>query len=326
MQDLFGRSVHYLRVSVTDRCNLRCAYCRPPGPIEPAFHAQILTYEELLRLCRVFARLGFDRFRLTGGEPLVRKDLVPFVGRLREALPGALLALTTNGLLLGAHAEELKRAGLDRVNVSLDSLREETFRLITGAPGAGRVLEGVEAALGAGFAPVKLNVVVMRGVNEGEIPRFVERFREDAVYIRFIEFMPYGINGWNEEKVYPHEAIFSDLSARFVLRPREREGGGPSRDFDVEGAACRVGIISPLTRSFCTDCNRLRLTSDGCVRACLFGGGETDLRALLRSGAPDGALEEAIRAAILSKPRDHNLSADTLTPLHFCRSMRQVGG
>jgi cyclic pyranopterin phosphate synthase len=326
MRDLFGRDVHYLRVSVTDRCNLRCAYCRPPRPIEPAFHSQILSYEEILRLCVIFSRLGFDKFRLTGGEPLLRRDFVPFVRRLREALPEALLALTTNGLLLAEHAENLKSAGLDRVNVSLDTLREEIFRFITGSTGAARVLEGVEAALGAGLAPVKLNVVVMRGVNEGEIPRFVERFRGKRVYIRFIEFMPYGINGWDRDKVYPHEAILADLSARFTLRPRDQEGGGPSRDFDVEGAACRVGIISPLTRSFCADCNRLRLTSDGQVRACLFGSEEVDLKALLRGTADDGAIEESIRGAILSKPRDHNLSADTVTPQHFRRSMRQVGG
>lgn len=326
MRDRFGRDVHYLRVSVTDRCNLRCAYCRPPKTIEPACHAAILSYEEILRLCGIFARLGFDKFRLTGGEPLLRRDFVPFVRRLRQALPQAHLALTTNGLLLSAHARALKEAGLDRVNVSLDSLEEETFRLITGSEGAGKVLAGIAAALEAGFAPLKVNVVVMRGVNHGEIARFVERFRDDRVYIRFIEFMPYGVNGWAEEKVYPHEAILADLAVRFALRPRDREGSGPSRDFDVAGAACRVGIISPLTRSFCTDCNRLRLTSDGHVRACLFGTEEVDLRGLLRAGADDAALEGAVRSAILSKPRDHNLSADTITPLHFQRSMRQVGG
>ncbi len=326
MQDSYGRTVHYLRVSVTDRCNLRCTYCRPASAIEPANHPWVLSYEELLRLCGLFGSLGFDKFRLTGGEPLVRRDLVPFLSRLRARLPSASLALTTNGVLLARYAEALRLAGLDRVNVSLDSLDPATFEEITGFKGLEAVLAGIGAALAQGFSALKLNVVVMRGVNHEEIPRFVERFAGSPVYVRFIEFMPFGINGWDRERVYPYASILRDLEARFTLTPRRRDGSGPSRDFDVEGAACRVGIISPLTRSFCEDCNRLRLTSDGKIRSCLFSEEDVDLRALLRSGAGDGAILAAIGQAVASKPREHQLSADTITPSHFTRTMRQVGG
>ena len=326
MLDPFGRSIRYLRISVTDRCNLRCTYCRPPGDIEPSFHTRVLSYEELLRVCGIFWRLGFDKFRLTGGEPLVRRDFVPFVSRLRSRLPDAALGCTTNGLLFARYAESLKVAGLDRVNFSLDSLRPSTFRLVTGSDGLERVLEGIDAALAQDFRKVKINVVVMRGVNHEEIPAFVDRFGDRPLYIRFIEFMPYGINNWDATRVYPYASILADLQSRFRLLPRAREEAGPSRDFDVEGARCRVGIISPLTRSFCADCNRLRLTSDGKLRACLFSEEEVDLRSLLRSGSSDDSIVDAIRSAVAAKPKDHNLSADTITPAHFQRVMRQVGG
>ena len=243
----------------------------------------------------------------------------------RATAPAA-LACTTNGLLFARYAEALKVAGLDRVNFSLDSITPSTFRLITGSDGLDRVLEGIDAALVQGFRKVKLNVVVMRDVNAGEITAFVDRFGDRPLYIRFIEFMPYGINNWDATRVYPYTSILADLRSRFHLLPRAREEAGPSRDFDVEGARCRVGIISPLTKSFCEDCNRLRLTSDGKIRACLFSEQDVDLRALLRSGCGDSVIADAIRSAIAAKPRDHNLSADTITPTHFRKVMRQVGG
>jgi pyruvate-formate lyase-activating enzyme len=214
MLDPFGRSIRYLRISVTDRCNLRCTYCRPPGDIEPSFHTRVLSYEELLRVCGIFWRLGFDKFRLTGGEPLVRRDFVPFVSRLRSRLPDAALGCTTNGLLFARYAESLKVAGLDRVNFSLDSLRPSTFRLVTGSDGLERVLEGIDAALAQDFRKVKINVVVMRGVNHGEIPAFVDRFGDRPLYIRFIEFMPYGINNWDATP--PYWRIFNPA---FVCSP-----------------------------------------------------------------------------------------------------------
>lgn len=326
MRDSFGRHIHYLRVSLTEECNLRCVYCRPASAPSPDQPSEPIGLDEMLRLCGAFGALGFDRLRLTGGEPLLRPGVSGFVRRLKETAPGVEVGLTTNGILFAREARALKEAGLDGVNFSLDSLDPSVFRRLTGKDLLAEALEGISAALSLGFAHVKVNVVVVRGVNHGEIVRVVEQFCDSPVYIRFIEYMPYGYNGWSPEKVYPHEAIFEDLTARFRLEPCGKEGAGPSRDFAVVGAECRVGLISPITRSFCTDCNRLRLTSSGTIRPCLFSADSVDLAALLRSGGSDGDLRDAIVRAVWRKPESHGLSLESHAPACLGQAMNRVGG
>jgi len=307
LHDRYRRVINYLRLSVTDRCNLRCTYCMPAGGVRLLGHGEILSYEELLRVARIAARLGIRKVRITGGEPLVRRGILDFVARL-AAEPGVEdLSLTTNGLLLGSMAADLRAAGLRRVNVSLDTLRPEVFGAITRRPGLDKVLAGLEAARRAGLDPVKINVVAMRGVNDGELADFVAFAGRGGYEVRFIEFMPSGQGAWDEARVLSCAEILEVLRKRYDLQPLEGGPGcGPSRMFACpEGG--RVGVISPLSDHFCGTCNRLRLTAEGRLRSCLFAQEELDLRALLRSGAADEELAGAIRAVVQGKPERHGL-------------------
>jgi cyclic pyranopterin phosphate synthase len=317
-----------LRVSVTDRCNLRCSYCMPEEP-EWFPRAEILSYEELHRVVRILAARGVSKVRITGGEPLVRRDLAHFV-RLVATTPGiADVSLTTNGALLAGVVGALAEAGLQRINVSLDTLDRERFRELTRRDHLGRVLEGLEAARQAGLGPIKLNTVLLRGINDDEVETFVERAREEGWEVRFIEFMPLENGGtWDLERVVPGGEVRERIHARWPLEPCEEPGSNaPATRYRFADGRGSIGFIDSITAPFCADCSRLRLTADGKFRVCLYDPDETDLKAPIRSGASDRALEEIMAARIAGKGRGGALeilerrSVPTLS-----RTMHQIGG
>lgn len=285
--------------------------------------AEILTLEEIADLVRLFARLGIDKVRLTGGEPSVRRGYEGLVEAL-GGIPGIrTLAMTTNGWSLAESASTLRRRGLSLVNVSLDSLDPEKFRAITVRGELDRVLEGIECALEAGLE-VKINCVVMRGVNEDEIIRFIEHFEDWDVTVRFIEFMPFAGNRWDQADIYPYADMRRDLESRFRLERLTTDPSAVGKDFRIEGCRCRVGFVTSMTEHFCDGCDRLRITSDGYLKTCLFGREEVSLRDLVRSAASEEVLEEAIRTALARKWKGH---PDLATlPLVPNRSMIQIGG
>ena len=325
MFDAYGRSIHYLRLSVTDLCNLRCRYCMPDGVPKRA-HADILTYEEFLRLAALLARCGIDTVRVTGGEPLVRKGVEQLVAGLK-ATPGIRrITMTTNGVLLAPKLPALLDAGLDSVNISLDTLRPEVFQRITARDEFGAVMEGIRAALASGI-PVKLNCVPQAGVNEGELEALAALAREHPLQVRFIEMMPIGFGAAMPCISGP------ELLARFACRWPELQpvpaahnaafGDGPAVYYTVPGWQGSVGFIAAVHGKFCASCNRVRLTSQGFLRPCLASEAGCDLRALLRGGASDEQLLQTIRETILEKPREHHFG-DTSMPA--TRGMYRIGG
>ncbi len=307
LEDRFGRRVSYLRLSVTDRCNFRCVYCMPAEGIALQPAASLLTFEEIEEIVGAFAALGVERIRLTGGEPLVRRDLPTLIQRLR-ALPGVReIVLTTNGHLLRRHAAALRDAGLAGVTVSLDSLRPERFARITRGGDLDRVLDGIQAAQDAGFGPVKLNAVIIRGFNDDEILDLAAWAVERRLLLRLIEFMPIGEDTvWGEVAgggCVPAAELRAVLASRWTLTPEGmRPGAGPARYLRLEGPdtpqGARVGVISAVTECFCDACNRVRLTPQGGLRACLADDREANLRDLLRSTPPGPARAEALRHAV----------------------------
>jgi cyclic pyranopterin phosphate synthase len=300
--DRRSRPLRDLRISITDRCNLRCRYCMPRehfGPGHPYLEsADLLTFEEIARLARVFASLGVRKIRLTGGEPLLRRGVADLVALL-AAVPGLDLAMTTNGLLLPAMAERLAKAGLRRVTVSLDSLDDTVFRALadTAVP-VRRVLDGIDAAARAGLAPVKVNMVVKRGVNDGCVLPMVERFRGSGHILRFIEYMDVGAtNEWQLGEVLPAAEIVRLIHDRHPLEPLGATAPGEvATRYRFRDGAGEIGVIGSVTRPFCGDCTRARLSADGTVHTCLFSSGGTDLRAVLRAGASDEELRTAVGA------------------------------
>lgn len=321
--DRFGRPHTYLRISVTDRCNYRCTYCMPAEGLEWLPRSQVLTYEEIGRLAAVFGRLGIERVRLTGGEPTVRRDIEQLVAAIAAVPSIRDIAMTTNGHTFAAKAEALARAGLRRVNISIDSLDPSQFREMTRGGDLRKVLESIDAARALGIVPVKLNCVVVNGVNDDQIEAMVERFADHAAdtVIRFIEFMPFGGNG--ERRLHlPASTIRERLARRWTLeRLSERidghppgaaipSGGGPSRDWRIAETGQIVGFISPITEHFCDSCNRLRLQADGHLRTCLSRDGTPSLRDLLRKGATDEALAAAIRGMVWQKVAGHEAHLD----------------
>lgn len=296
--DGLGRRVTYLRISVTDRCNLRCFYCMPQGGVPPIRHDEVLRYEEILTVVRAARSLGFERFRVTGGEPLVRRGLPWLIERF--AVEGAPVSLTTNGILLARFARDLAEAGLRRVNVGLDTLRSDRFLRVTGADGLAEVLRGIDAAREAGIATLKVNVVVMHGVNDDEVTGFIAWGRRERLDIRFVEFMP--VRG---------EDLFVSLEPHIRLmeqggntEPTPAGGEGPARSFRYRDGAGSVGFILPRTRPFCDGCNRLRLTANGVLLPCLFSREGIGVRDALRAGRDVAPL---IRTAVRAKPEGHNL-------------------
>jgi len=321
LRDAFERPIQYLRVSLTDRCNLRCVYCMPEEGVVPLQHADMLRYEELVRIVQVAVELGIVHVRLTGGEPLVRRDVVALVADLAR-IPGLDdLAITTNGMLLERYAESLARAGLRRVNLSLDTLQPERFAQLTRGGDLAQVLRGRTAALTAGLRPVKINTVVIRGMNDDEVVDLARLTLQPEWHVRFIEVMPLGQGThWQADGVVPTHEIQARIRAALgELMPVGEHGAGigPARYYRLPAAAGTLGFISPVTEHFCFACNRLRLTSTGQILPCLLSAVAFDLRAALRAGADDAALREIFATAIAAKPRSHHLaeqvpSADVL--------------
>ena len=323
--DSFGRRHNNLRVSVTDRCNLRCTYCMPE---EVVFRDrdELLTFEEIARVVRVAAGLGVDKVRLTGGEPLVRKGLHLLV-ELLARVPGIRdIGLTTNGILLADQAPALFAAGLRRLNVSLDTLDPGRFRELTRRDGLDRVLAGLAAAKAAGFAPIKVNAVAIRGTNDGDAVPLARFCRDHGFELRFIEYMPIGADPWDRAKVFPAHDLL-DLLDREVapLAPAaDYDPAAPAMEFEYADGGGRVGVIASVSRPFCRTCNRLRLTADGKLRNCLFALDEADLKGLLRGGAPDAAVADVFRTTVRDKWEGHEIN--TARFVRPDRTMHAIGG
>lgn len=323
LHDSIGRTINYLRLSVTDRCNLRCSYCMPEEGIGKQGHGDILSYEELYKIARVAVSIGIDKIRITGGEPLVRKGIIGFLHQLAE-IPGlGQLVLTTNGVLLEKMAAELRTAGVQRLNISLDSLVPETFRQISRCGDLTRVLAGIDAAKEYGF-PIKLNMVVMRGINDHEIPDFADLATTSAITVRFIEYMPAIRERDWQRLVVPGAEILARLGQRFTLIPTEQaEMAGPARNFRIPGAPGSLGVITPVSQHFCSECNRIRVTASGLAKGCLFAGSLLDLKPSLRSGS-NLLLAQALRTIVDTKPTRHQLSQEECH--HQAFSMASIGG
>jgi cyclic pyranopterin phosphate synthase len=321
--DGFGRVHRDLRISVTDRCNFRCTYCLPEEGIEWLPRHDVLTYEEIERIAGVFVdRFGFDSIRVTGGEPTVRARLPVLIAKL--AALGADLALTTNGASLALLAHDLADAGLERINVSLDTLRPDRFEAITRRDALDDVLAGIDAAVRVGLAPVKVNVVLMHGVNDDEIVDFARFGRERGVTVRFIEFMPLDAQGaWKAEQVVTRHDIVEAVGAVFPVEAVGR-GHEPAERFRYLDGVGELGIISSVSDAFCGSCDRVRLTAEGRLRSCLFALDEHDLRGPLRDGASDDDLAEIIRVAVAAKWAGHQIGRETF--VRPPRSMSQIGG
>ncbi len=322
MLDSLGRSINYLRISVTDRCNLRCIYCMPPEGVPQMSHSEVLSYEEIRAIVQSAVQLGVNKVRLTGGEPLVRAELPKLVGMLSQIEGIEELSLTTNGTILKKHALELKQAGLLRVNVSLDTLKADKFRHVTRLGKLNNVLDGIEAAKDAGFHPVKINTVVMRGINDDEILDFAKMTYEDGWHVRFIELMPFK----NAAEFVPSIELRQHISLLGKLMPcASITGNGPATYYRLAGAKGSIGFISPLTEpSFCSRCNRIRLTPDGRLRPCLLGEGEIDLKMPLRNNVSIDELKSLILQTVASKPKNHHLERGNIRPIN--RKMSQIGG
>lgn len=326
LADQFNRPITYLRISVTDKCNLRCVYCMPEQGLPWMPKAEILSYEEIARLVRAAASAGVHSIRISGGEPLVRKNLSRLVAEI-AAIDGIEdIALSTNALLLEDQIDALLAAGLTRVNISLDTLREDRFAQIARRPGLQRVLAGIDAAIDRGLAPVKINCVVMRGYNEDEIAAFAQWTKERAVYVRFIELMPVQENLDVQRDAYVSaDEILERVSAIGDLQPSVGPGGnGPARYFAFPGAPGAVGVISPLSHDYCERCNRVRLTANGRLRLCLFGDHEIDLRTPLRAGASEAEIADVLRSAMLIKPERHHLRLGEAASR--MRAFSEIGG
>lgn len=326
LADAFARPIEYLRVSVTDKCNLRCIYCMPEHGLEWLSNDDILTYEEIARIVDAAASLGVRTIRLTGGEPLLRPHLELLVAMIAR-IPGIEdIALSTNGLLLEGHVEALAGAGLRRVNISLDTLRPERFEEIARRPGLDRVLRAINAAISLKVTPVKINCVVMRGRNDDEVEAFAQLSQRLPVAVRFIEAMPVleYAHAQREEYVSADE-LFARLKRIGGLRPVEGpSGNGPARYFTFPGAAGTIGVITPLSHEYCSRCNRIRLTADGRLRLCLFGDYHADLRTPLRGGASRARLAEIIERSMLIKPERHHLRLGE--PASRMRALSEIGG
>lgn len=325
--DTFGRKITYLRISVTDRCNLRCAYCMPAGGIVQNSHDSILRYEEIYKIVQVAAENGVTEIRLTGGEPLVRADIVELVRMIRSVPQIEDISLTTNAMLLEEYAAPLKQAGLNRVNISLDTLDPENYKKITRIGNFQKVWAGILAAEAAGLQPIKLNTVVIRGVNDTEIPALAHLSVERPWNIRFIELMPVeNQESWGEGFLSPEDAYVSKqemlqiLQAYHLQAVYDMDGNGPAKYYRIPGAKGMIGFISPIGEKFCAECNRLRLTADGNLRPCLLSETEIPLREALRKGED---ILPLLQKAVLLKPGGHEITS------HYTssgRCMMQIGG
>lgn len=324
LQDNFGRTIKYVRLSVTDKCNMRCFYCLPEGFKGFEIPDNWLTFDEIERVIAAFTRLGVSRVRLTGGEPLVRKDLPELASRLSALDNLEDLSLSTNAALLTRHAQALKKAGISRVNVSLDSLRADRFKSITGNGKLDEVLAGLQAAKDAGLSPIKINTVAMKGVNDDEFVDLVNYCGDMGFTLRFIETMPVGDTGRNASDSYLNlQEVKKTLSKKFDLIPGVMAGGGPARYYKVRDNDLHIGFITPISQHFCETCNRVRVSVDGSLYLCLGDEHKFELRPLLRQGISDAGLEEVIAEAMHLKPEKHVFNSN---PDQVIRFMSMTGG
>ena len=327
LADTFGRVATDLRVSLTDRCNLRCAYCMPPEGLDWLPGPDVLTDDEIVRLVRVAVAEGVTEVRFTGGEPLLRRGLVPIVEQVAALRPRPHISVTTNGIGLAKIAGGLSRAGLDRVNVSLDTLDREQFVRIARRDRLADVLAGLAAAADAGLAPVKVNAVLMRGINDHEAAPLLRWAIGEGYHLRFIEQMPLDAqHGWDRSTMVTADEILVMLQEAFALEPvgQDERGSAPAEEWQVDGGPARVGVIGSVTRPFCGACDRVRLTADGQLRNCLFAREESDLRTPLRAGASDDELAARMRAAMLAKLPGHGINDPEF--LQPTRPMSAIGG
>ena len=323
--DISNRRLNYLRVSITDRCNLRCMYCEPHKRMEKLYHEQILRYEEFIRLIRIGVRLGINKVRVTGGEPLVRKGVDNFLRQLGHIKGLQDISLTTNGVLLKDHLDRLRKAGITRINISLDSLNPEKFRKITGSNDFCKVWETIIEAHKRGFYPIKLNVVVLGGVNDHEIIDLAKLSFDYPFHIRFIEYMPVGPKPLSFDRAIYADEILERLKSLGELVPVRREFlDGPARRYKFRGAPGEIGIICPISHHFCDQCNRLRITAEGRLRACLLSNDFIDLKKPIRSGASDEELSALFVKAVSDKPAKHHLISDCKE--HISDQMSSIGG
>jgi cyclic pyranopterin phosphate synthase len=323
LQDSHFRVIDYMRVSVTDRCNLRCVYCMPPEGVPQVVHKEILTYEETLRVIRIAADLGVRKLRVTGGEPLARKNIQHFLREVSKIEGIQDLSLTTNGILLERYAEGLARSGVRRINVSLDSLKPERYREITRGGKFDDVMRGIEKAYACGLVPLKINMVPIRGVNDDEVLDFARLTLFTQYHVRFIELMPLGGSPLYEQKQHiPSEEIKAIVARLGTLEPVKIRKSGPAKYYRLAGAQGVLGFISAMSHHFCSDCNRLRMTADGKLRPCLFSETEIDLKTPMRKGAPDSEIERLLKLAVEVKPEGHTI----LKKSDLRRSMSGIGG
>lgn len=324
LTDRFGRRHNYLRISITDRCNLRCLYCMPADGLVWRERAEILSFEEIERLAKNFVRHGVDKIRLTGGEPTMRRNLHDLIRRLR-ALPGLkTLLMSTNGVLLAKNAASYRAAGLDGLNISLDTLRPDRFEKMTLRDNHADVLAGIHATLAAGFSSVKINVVVMKGLNEDELLAFAAFAAKHPLEVRFIEFMPFDRNDWSASRIVSYAEMRQRIETEFSLTPLGADAHAVAKEFSIAGGVGRLGFVTSMTENFCSSCNRLRLTADGKMKNCLFSTTETDLREPLRARATDAELAAIIHQCVLGKWVGHP-PMEELVELNN-RSMIQIGG
>ncbi len=331
--DNFGREISYLRVSITDRCNYRCIYCKPEEQFEFIPHEEILRYEEIVEIIEEAVNLGVTKVRITGGEPLARKGVVDFIKKLREIKKLEDISLTTNGFFLSEYAEKLKDAGLNRVNISLDSLQEEKYKRITRGGSLEKALKGIDSALKAGLLPIKINTVLIRGINDDEVEDFVRLTLGRPLNIRFIEFMPSGeeLKDNYRDKFISVLEIKESLAEKYSFRPIDiNSGNGPAKYYQIKGGQGTIGFITALSQHFCKTCNRIRLTSEGKLRPCLFSNIEVDIKQAIRNAKTDDKIIRSkiirnnIGEAISIKPEGHKLNEKFSNRDSF--KMSKIGG
>ena len=330
MIDQYERDINYLRVSVTDRCNLRCTYCMPKEGLSQIGHDDILRYEEILRIIRVATGEGITKVRITGGEPLVRRGVAEFIASLRTIPALNDISLTTNGILLEAHAEQLFAAGMRRINISLDSLNADKYARITRGGDIHAVLSGIRKVREIGFAPIKINIVAIKGFNDDEVLDFARLTLANPYQIRFIELMSLGTAGAENDGRYLANSVIRErietLGTLEAVNGGLSKSEGPARIYRLAGALGEIGFISPVSRHFCHSCNRLRLTADGHLRACLLSDDETDLKGPLRAGCDDDEIAALIRGVIARKPRRHEIACDEDRIKKCMKEMPAIGG
>ncbi|XP_068657010.1 GTP 3',8-cyclase, mitochondrial [Aristolochia californica] len=325
LMDSFGRAHTYLRISLTERCNLRCQYCMPAEGVELSPSTQLLSQDEIIRLANLFVSSGVEKIRLTGGEPTIRKDIEDICLRLSKLKGLKTLAMTTNGIVLAKKLPKLKACGLNYVNISLDTLLPAKFEFMTRRKGHEKVMQSIDAAVDLGFNPVKVNCVVMRGLNDDEICDFVELTRDKPINVRFIEFMPFDGNVWNVKKLVPYAEMMDKVVNQFIRVKRLQDHpSDTAKNFRIDGHCGSISFITSMTVHFCAGCNRLRILADGNFKVCLFGPSEVSLRDPLRSGVDDSGLKEIIRATVKRKKAAHAGMFDIANTAN--RPMVHIGG